>query len=68
MEAVLDWQRYRRAKFIGVALLLAAAASLGAAAYVSNTNTLPDYLRPVASNQCDLPLAQRTGGWACPSP
>jgi hypothetical protein len=66
MEAALDWKRYRQAKFIGVALLLAAAASLGAAAYVSNTR--PGYLTPGASSQCDLPLAQRTGGWACPSP
>lgn len=66
LEAVLDSKWYRQTKFIVAAVAIAVAGSLGAAAYVSST--VPDYATPGASSQCDLPFAQRTGGWVCPSP
>jgi len=51
---------------VAAALALVAAASLGVA-YASNT-ALDNRSSPGASNQCDLPLEQRTGGWVCPAP
>ena len=63
----MDPKWYRQTKFVVAGLALAAAVSLGAAAYVANSDA--DYLAPPGSaNQCDLPLAQRTGGWVCPTP
>jgi len=62
----LDSKWCRRRKLIVLVLVVCVAASLGAAAYASNA--VPDHLTPGPSNQCDLPLSQRTGGWTCPSP
>ena len=62
----MDSNWYRRKKLIVLALVFCVAASLGVAAYASNT--VRDLLTPGSANQCDLPLSQRTGGWTCPSP
>ena len=56
-----------QAKVIVAALVLVVAASVGAAAYAVNTAHDRQFA-PGSSNQCDLPLEQRTGGWFCPTP
>jgi len=63
---VLDQKWYRRRKLIVTVLVVCVAVALGVVAYASNT--VPDHSSTGASNQCDLPLSQRTGGWVCPSP
>jgi hypothetical protein len=62
----LDVRGNRQTNFIVAALALVAAASLGVA-YASNI-ARDNRSSPGASNQCDLPLEQRTGGWVCPTP
>ena len=65
-EAVPDLRRRGQAKVIVAALVLGVAASVGAAAYAVNT-THDRQFAPGSSNQCDLPLEQRNGGWFCPT-
>jgi len=63
----MDSKPYRQTKFIVAALAIIVAVALGAVAYAVNTG--PDYLvTPSSSDQCDLPVAQRTGGWSCYTP
>ena len=59
-EAVPDLRRRGQAKVIVAALVL------GVAAYAVNT-THDRQFAPGSSNQCDLPLEQRNGGWFCPT-
>lgn len=59
--------KQRRPKLIVAALALVVAGAVGAAAYATNTGR--DYLgTPSSSDQCDLSVAQRTGGWVCYGP
>jgi hypothetical protein len=68
----VDWTRLRQSRLVRIALTLVVltlitAGALGAAAQSSDGGR--DYLRtPDASNQCDLPLDQRSGGWFCYTP
>ena len=59
--------KQRRLKLIVAALALVVAGAVGAASYATNTGR--DYLvTPTSSDQCDLPVAERTGGWFCYGP
>jgi hypothetical protein len=62
----LDVRGTRQTKLIVAAPALVAAASLGVA-YASKI-ALDNSSSPGASNQCDLPIEQRSGGWVCPAP
>ncbi len=55
-----------RAKRVAVAAVLVVAASAGVAAHAF-ARSGPSGQRSVSS-QCDLPVAQRVGGWFCPGP
>jgi hypothetical protein len=51
------------------ALCVAAVAVAGPSDAGSGGTPHRDYLEPrPPADQCDLPLAQRVGGWACPAP
>ena len=63
----MDSKRFRQTRLIVAALALAVAGAVGAAAYATDIGR--DYLvTPTSSDQCDLPVAQRTGGWFCYTP
>ena len=64
----------RRAVLIGAAVLLLGGVALAVAAEATGGTARPalrhqDYIDGPAGNsdQCSLPVAQRTGGWVCPA-
>lgn len=59
--------RQRRVRLVVAALALVVAGAVGAASYATNAGR--DYLgTPSSSDQCDLPVAERTGGSFCYGP
>ncbi|MEO6142562.1 MAG: hypothetical protein ABIP19_01130 [Dermatophilaceae bacterium] len=59
--------KQRRVRLIVAALALMVAGVVGAASYATNGGR--DYLgTPSSADQCDLPVAERTGGWFCYGP
>lgn len=54
-------------RLVVAALALVVAGAVGAASYATNAGR--DYLgTPSSSDQCDLPVAERTGGSFCYGP
>ena len=54
-------------RLIVAALAIVVAGAVGAASYATNAGR--DYLgTPSPTEQCGLPVAERTGGWFCYGP